>query len=215
MEQLSTAYRPKLGRPTRDQAQARDIALLDTALDLFLDLGFEQTTIDAIARTVGMTKRTLYARYPDKASLFHAAVRLAIDRFTVTQEQIEATDTGDLEQTLIAIAMLRIDLVRTPNGLKLQRIINTESYRFPEIFTDSYELAARPTVEFLAALLERETQAGRLGLAEPAKAAIVFMNMVVSGSVRAIVMGRNPSRAELEDATRYAVGLFLAGACTR
>ena len=52
--------------------------MLDTALSLFLDKGFEQTTIDLIAASVGMTKRTIYAKYEDKAALFRAAVERAI-----------------------------------------------------------------------------------------------------------------------------------------
>ena len=85
-----------------------------------------------------MTKRTVYARYADKASLFHAAVQRAIERQIVPQDVLAGFDKGDLAETLESIARLRIGQVMTPNGLRLQRIINTESYRFPEIFTDNY-----------------------------------------------------------------------------
>src|SRR5687768_15979627 len=139
MDQLTAAFRAGAGRPTREQAVARHHQLLETALDHFLEKGFELTTIEAIAQDVGMTKRTVYARYPDKVALFHAAVNLAIERYTVSPEQIEATDRGDLETTLIAIAWLRIEQVLTPNGLRLQRIINAENYRFPEVFIQSFE----------------------------------------------------------------------------
>ena len=218
MDDIATSMRPRAGRPTREQAAARHNELLETALDHFLDKGFEQATIEAIAHDVGMTKRTVYARYPDKVSLFRAAVNLAIERYTVPQEVIEATDQGDLEQTLIAVAWLRVEQVLNPSGLKLQRIINSESYRFPEIFEPFYRLASQPTVRFLAALLERETRAGRLAVAEPEKAANVFMSMVVGGPVRAIVLaGPLPhlSRSELEERTAFAVRLFLDGARPR
>lgn len=218
MNQMTRVVRGKAGRPTREQAEARQHALLETALDHFLDKGFEQATIEAIAQDVSMTKRTVYARYPDKVSLFRAAVNLAIERYIVPPEVIEATDKGDIEETLIAIALLRVGQVLTPDGLKLQRIINSESYRFPDIFAPFYGLASQPTVRFLASLLERETRAGRLALGEPEKAANVFMSMVVGGPVRAIVLaGSRPalSRGELEDRTRYAVRLFLNGARPR
>ena len=215
MREMAITYRPKAGRPTRDQAQARDAAMLENALDHFLDLGFERTTIESIARSVGMTKRTLYARYPDKVALFRAAVGLAIDRFAVSQEQIEATERDDIEETLVAFAWLRIEQVMTPNGLKLQRIINTESYRFPEIFTETYEIGALPTIQFLADLLARETAAGRLAVDDPMMAANVFMSMVVSGPVRTIVIGNQLRRDEIEDRLRYAVRLFLDGARAR
>ncbi len=207
--------RARAGRPTREQAEARHGELLDCALDHFLDKGYETATIEAIAGDVGMTKRTVYARYADKAALFHAAVRRAIERYTISEQRIAATDCGDLEQTLRNIARLRIDLVSTPEGLKLQRIINTESYRFPEIFTEVYEIGALPTIKFLARLLKRESQAGRLAIAEPAKAANVFMSMVVSGPVRIIVSGNPLPQAEIDERIAYAVSLFLNGARPR
>ena len=215
MGRVSALARPRVGRPTRERAEARHAHLLDRALDQFLDRGFEQATIEAIAASVGMTKRTVYARYPDKASLFRAAVRRAMERLAVEPERIRAADSGDLEQTLIHLARLRVDAVMTPAGLKLQRIINTESYRFPDIFTTSYELGPLPVVRFLAELLERETRAGRLAIAEPVLAANVFMSMVVSGPVRIIVSGNYLAPEEIDRRIRFAVRLFLDGARRR
>jgi len=55
------------GRPTLQEAAERDAQLLDKALELFVANGFERTTIEAITTAVGMAKRTVYARYGDKA----------------------------------------------------------------------------------------------------------------------------------------------------
>ena len=44
--------RPAAGRPTREQAQARQAEMLDAALDMFLDKGFELTTMEAVAAAV-------------------------------------------------------------------------------------------------------------------------------------------------------------------
>ena len=203
------------GRPTKERAEARHAELLDHALDHFLEKGFEPATIEAIAASVGMTKRTVYARYPDKVSLFRAAVRRAIEQLAVPPERIRAADCGDLEQTLINLARLRVDPVTTPQGLKLQRIINTESYRFPDIFTMSYDLGALPVARFLARLLARETRAGRLAIDEPVLAANVFLSMVVGGPVRVVVSGNFLSAKEIDRRIRYAVRLFLEGARRR
>lgn len=208
-------HRARPGRPTREQAEARHGELLEAALDHFLEKGYENATIEAIAAEVGMTKRTVYARYPEKAALFGAAVHRAIERYAIPQERIEATDCGDLEQTLRNIARLRIDLVASPHGLKLQRIIYTESYRFPGIFNDVYEIGALPTVKFLAGLLKRETQAGNLAIAEPVMAANLFMSMVVSGPARVIVAGQGMSAQEIDERIAFAVRLFLNGARPR
>jgi len=67
------------GRPTRQEAAERDAQLLDKALELFVANGFERTTIEAITAAVGMAKRTVYARYGDKTTLFRAALQRAIE----------------------------------------------------------------------------------------------------------------------------------------
>jgi len=215
MNELTAIPRTRAGRPTREQAEARHEELLAVALDHFLDKGYEAATIEAISGAVGMTKRTVYGLYADKAALFHAAVHRAIEHYSISEERIKATDCGDLEQTLRNIARLRIDLVASEQGMKLQRIINTESYRFPEIFNEVYELGALPTIRFLAQLLKRESAAGHLAIDEPAKAANVFMSMVVSGPVRIIVSGNALPAAEIDERVSYAVRLFLDGARPR
>ncbi|MCJ2186367.1 TetR/AcrR family transcriptional regulator C-terminal domain-containing protein [Novosphingobium beihaiensis] len=205
----------RAGRPTREQARARQEALLECALSHFLEKGFEAATIEAIAANVNMTKRTVYARYADKTALFRAAIRRSTERLAATPEVIAATRADNLEETLVNIAKLRIALVSTPEGTKLQRLINTESYRFPDIFQTYYDIAALPTVQFLVGILEGETAAMRLAIDDPLLAANVFMSMVVSGPVRFILSGNELSPEDIDRRVRFAVRLFLNGAKLR
>ena len=202
----------RAGRPTREQARARHEQLLDCAFENFLDKGYEPTTIEAIAAEVSMTKRTVYARYPEKAALFRAALRRGTERRAANRARIEATYAGSLEQTLINIAMLRIELAGTEEGIKLQRLINTEAYRFPDIFQTYYEIAALPTVEFLADLLAEETVRGTLAVEDAMLAANVFMSMVVSGPVRFLASGNALDTESVSHRVAFAVRLFLKGA---
>src|SRR5215469_386877 len=199
------------GRPTREQAEARHEEMLDAALDLFLEHGFELTTIEMVAARVSMTRRTVYAKYVDKAALFNAAVQRAIERQIVPDDVLAGFDQGDLAATLESVARLRIGQVMTPNGLRLQRIINTESYRFPEIFTANFEQSAKPVLDFVAGVLDRAIAAGQVSPTDTAFAASAFMSMVVGGQVRAIVSGRVPARAELDRRINFTVRLLLDG----
>ena len=210
MDATSTMRRGA-GRPTTEQAEARHGELLDAALDLFLEHGFELTTIEMIAARINMTKRTIYARYADKASLFLGAVQRAVERQIVPHRVLAGFDRGDLTETLASIARLRIGQVMTPNGLRLQRIINTESYRFPEIFTANFEQSAKPVIDFVAGLLDRGVAAGQLAPTDSGLAASAFMSMVISGQVRAIVSGRLPTDAEMDTKIYFTVRLLLDG----
>ena len=207
--------RPSAGRPTKAQAKAREDALLDGALDLFLDQGYAQTTIEGVAVALGMTKRTIYARHTDKAALFKAAVRRAIERAAVPPGQFAVLDTGDLEATLLAFARMRVAHVQSEAALKLQRIINAESYRFPEIFAWYSQLSAGPPVAFLTKLLARHTAAGELALGDPGRAAMAFMSLALGGPARSATAGSPLDESESEERIAFAVKLFLNGARTR
>ena len=55
---------------TRDRLQA-------AALDLYVSRGFEQTTVEEIARSVGLTERTFFRHFADKREvLFDGQDRL-------------------------------------------------------------------------------------------------------------------------------------------
>src|SRR5882724_7210326 len=203
--------RPGVGRPTRAQQEQRHEELLNIALDIFLERGFEQTTMEEIATHVGMSKRTVYARYEDKGALFKATVRRAIERYTVPRDALEAVATDDLEATLAAIARLRIANVATPVATKLQRILSAQSYRFPELFNAAFEQGAGHTISFLTDLFVRYSTRGKIEVTEPERAATAFLSLVVGGPARIIVSGNKLNAAETERHIRFAVGLFLKG----
>jgi len=207
--------RPGAGRPTREQAELRHEELLDRALDLFLRKGFEVTTIEAIAASLGMAKRSVYARYQSKAALFRAAVQRAIEQWTVPIEVLQKAESEDLEATLIAVARIRMANATSVPGLRLQRIVNAESYRFPEIFTLAFEQGTRPTIDYLADLLQRHTDKGAVRVAQPRIAATAFLSLVVGGPLRAVVWGKAIDPVAFEQHIRFCVRLFLDGARPR
>ena len=62
---------PGRGRP-RDAA--RDAAIHDAALQLLLQRGYDQLSIESVAARAGVSKATIYRRHRDKAALVAAAV---------------------------------------------------------------------------------------------------------------------------------------------
>ena len=109
------------GRPSLTNEQ-----LLDKALDLFLEQGFERTSIEAICAAAGMAKRTVYARYGDKTSLFKAALQRAIEEWIVPVERLRAAEGADLEQSLLSVGGILLANIMSPAGLRLLRLTNAE-----------------------------------------------------------------------------------------
>jgi AcrR family transcriptional regulator len=212
---LAQAARGRAGRPTREQAQRRQGDLLDMALEVFLEHGYEGATVDQIAQAAGASKRTLYAHYGDKTGLFRAAVERAIERYAVEAEKLMVIESGNLEETLTSLARMRLAHVMSPVGQRLQRITSAESYRFPEIFGLAYEQGTRPMVDFLAEVLRRHAAIGELDIEDPDRTSRAFLSLVVGGPARAMSYGTVIPEEELEQRVRFSVRLFLKGALTR
>jgi AcrR family transcriptional regulator len=203
------------GRPTRAHAIARDAELLDKALDLFLEAGFERTSIEAITAAVGMAKRTIYARYGDKRRLFEAALKRAVDEWRVPTEQLRAAETGDLQASLLAIAQILIANILTPAGIRLMHITNAEARHMPEIGVFTNLLGTRTTRDFLGELFTRRISGGMLSPDEADTAALSFLHLVVGGPANLALGGFRIETAVIESLTAYNVHLFLHGLLPR
>jgi AcrR family transcriptional regulator len=205
--QPTDTARRKPGRPTLSNEQ-----LLDTALDLFLNNGFERTSIDAIAAAAGMAKRTLYARYTDKTALFKAALTRAIQDWLVPIDQLRAAECSDLEQMLLRVAQMLLTNILSPAGLRLLRLSNAVSVSMPEIAAFNTRKGTEPTLAYLADLFRRRLLPPDSPAQEVDEAALAFLHLIVGGPASTAAWGVVLDDAAIDRHTRYCVRLFLHGA---
>ncbi|MEO6718565.1 MAG: TetR/AcrR family transcriptional regulator [Novosphingobium sp.] len=197
-----TPRRP--GRPSLSNEQ-----LLDHACDLFLEQGFERTSIEAICARAGMAKRTVYARYGDKTTLFRAALQRAIAEWIVPIERLRAAEAEDLEASLLAIGNILLANIMSPAGLRLLRLTNSESSRSPDIGAYNVEQGTEPTIAYLADLFIRRLP-GQLAPLEARAAAEGFLHLVTGPAIDA-AWGVRREDAALARHIASSVGLFLHG----
>jgi len=206
----AVATRTGPGRPTKKQIEERNVELLDKALDIFLENGFERTTIREITETVGMAKRTVTSRYGNKVSLLKAALHRAIDEWALPIEPLREAETDDREETLFRIARILVHHNLSPAGLRLLRISNAESYRMPEIGAYALEQGTRSAMSYLSDLFERRFSEGR-PFPDAEKFAFSFLGLVVGSPARMVVWGIAMTDAEIEAHIVHSVRLFLHG----
>lgn len=196
------------GRPTRAEAERRQQRLLDVAGAMFMRLGFDGTSIDAVAETAGVSKRTVYAHYRDKNELFAAVLRRLIDRWLVPINRFQL-GTSDLEPMLIEVGTHLLASALAPQAVSLHRIIIGESERRPEFGRLAHREGRQPAIRAIAAALKRH--AGRLQVDDLEQAAEQFFSLVVDSSLRLAAFGIGPDRRDIPDRVRAAVTLFLNG----
>ncbi len=203
-----------MGRPTREESADLRELLRHAALKMFLDHGYNGTTMESVAAAAGVSKRTLYAAYPDKRALFGSVVTWALGRQEWADPATE-TSPDDLAGGLRAIARATLARALDPEIVRLSRMAMTEATRFPEIVGDAHALLWSPRLRAVMELLQRHTQDGTVAVDDPELAAEQFLAMVSAIPARLAAFGVFRP-AEVEDRhLDHAVTLFLKGALTR
>ncbi|HWB48494.1 MAG TPA: TetR/AcrR family transcriptional regulator [Stellaceae bacterium] len=182
---------------------------------LFLGHGFGATSIEAVAKQAGISKRTFYHRFTGKEALFEAVVRRLMERWLPPFDAalLSPPDLADALQRA-AESMLRI--VLTPEALALHRLIIHEAQRFPGLARIMHELGAASGIERIASHLQPRVQSGELRPIDPHFAAEQFiLSVVTAPQRRALGLGVPLSATEIAAHATRAVALFLDGARAR
>jgi TetR/AcrR family transcriptional regulator, mexJK operon transcriptional repressor len=198
------------GRPTRQEAERRHRELLETTKRLLLERGWEATSIDEISRQSGVAKRFLYARYPDKAALFFAAVAQFRDEQIGTLGAL-GSPPDDVEEGLLTLGRQMLSVALRDESLAIIRLFLAEAPRmgnFAKIFAESFPRRGLSGIEhFMTTYADR----GALVLDDPLLAAEHFAMLVISFPQRLAMLGHRDSPEVNERRLRSAVGLFLNG----
>ena len=194
------------GRPTAAGSAERDGRILDAAAELFLRDGFAAASIEGIAAAAGVSKRTFYARFPDKQAAFLAVVRRLVGVWLAGFDAaLEGAPT--LHEALLAAGRGMLAVALTPQALALHRLVVAEAGR-PEVGMALQAGGSLSGIERLCRILH----AHRPDL-PPARLAFLaeqFQHLVVAGpQARAIGLGP-PMDAGATDAWCWdSVAMFM------
>src|ERR1700732_2631238 len=120
------------GRPSRQQSPERADRILDIAETLFISHGFGATSIEAVAKRAGISKRTFYHRFSGKERLFEAVLRRLMARWLPAFDAA-LLSPASLEDALRGSAEHMLKIALTPEALALHRMIIHEAQRFPAL----------------------------------------------------------------------------------
>ena len=101
--------RPSRGGRPRDEA--REQAILDAAIDLVAEVGYDAMSIEAVAARAKSSKATIYRRWPGKAELVAEAMRRRAEPVLE-----DLPDTGSLRGDLLALVQRMFDGMKGVDG---------------------------------------------------------------------------------------------------
>ena len=103
--------------------------IISKSEELFLSLGFKSVTMDDIANTIGISKKTIYAHFSNKTELVEVVTFSVLDHITEGIDRINAASVNPIEE-LYEIKMFVM------NYLKNERVSPQHQLKkyYPEIF---------------------------------------------------------------------------------
>lgn len=197
------------GRPTREQASRLDEAVREAALELFLEHGYEGTSMNAIAAAAGTTKPSLYARFPAKEDVFRSVLGWAVQRPDWPVPEPEDPDLDDLHGALVAIAQAALTRALDPRMIKLEQIAIAHASRYPELARRTYGTGFWPRRKLVADLLRRHAATGAIQADDPDILAEHFLGMATGAPSRLASFGILRTADDQERHTAMAVEIFL------
>jgi AcrR family transcriptional regulator len=203
------ARRPR-GRPADSRKHA---GILAVAMDVFLERGYHDASMDLIARRANVSKITVYAHFSNKEALFSAIIAELAGRLTGTIQRLALADLPP-EQALRRVGRAYLELALAPRSLALHRLVVAEAARHPQLGKLIFRNGPMAIVGTLAGYLRGQPS---LRLADPELAAQQFLGMVLAQNQLRLLLAARPSARSAPGIDRmidHAVDLFLSG-CRR
>lgn len=189
-------------------------AILDAATRIFIDRGYNGTSMNAIAEAAPVSKPTLYSHFENKHELFAAVIATQCE--ALLNDVIAAdTESGDFAVSLTTIARSFVDLIYSREGLAIYRLIVAEQQQFPTLGELVYGSGPRPVLERLSGFFKELGQRGRLKIPDADVAARLFVGMLQGDDHFRCLLGLQSglTDAEKNDLVNAAVTLFIRGHC--
>lgn len=84
-----------------DAEAARQVAIVDAATGIFLRYGFKKTTMEDIARTVGVSRQALYLYFPTKEAVFKAVISRTLAAMRTEASAVLAREDRDISERVL------------------------------------------------------------------------------------------------------------------
>lgn len=188
------AKRPR-GRPRPEDVADIEDKLLEVALQEFQEQGYGAASVTKIVKIAGMSKTTLYSRYPSKEHLFRAILKRQIERYSPWASLSADTGSLNLEQGLKAYADRTLKLSLENDELAVNHLIYSEIHRFPELgvaAAERTELGIKRIAEFIRHCAEAE----QIPCKDPDAIAEVFIHMIRGWYINVMLSKRKVTDAQ-------------------
>lgn len=192
----------------RVKTDERRGAIIDAAMALFHEVGYERASMAAISARVGGSKQTLYSYFKSKEELFSAAMVAAMEERGYQLLDLLDPETADLRITLTRFGEAYLDFIASPEIILNNRIAISAASS-GDLGAQLYRLGPRRLWNEVTAYLAIRMEQGQLKAPSPELAALHLQGLLEAGYAEPLLFGAPPF-INKEDAASLAIDTYLA-----
>jgi AcrR family transcriptional regulator len=187
--------------------------ILEKALDVFIDEGYESATFQKIADRCGITRTTLYIYFRNKKEIFNYSIKQLLGN--VEKDIIEAKENGELNYADKITRILTVVLDQLEENRAFLSVILNFVINLSKGGINADTRIRRRTVRlrhFLATMVIDGIRAGEIAPIDVRAADDLLYGIIESAIFRLVVL-KHDSIAELKSAVSLAVDQMRRDVC--
>lgn len=200
------------GRRGRPANEALGQTIVDAAGELFVELGFQATTLDKIAQRAKISKLSIYRHFENKEALFRAAIATGCHQLFAPQALLEGID-GSAEDQLMAVGSSLLRTLLRSDVRSVEAMVMADQTNPKSLSKLHYEAGPAHVIAQIEALLRQLHAKAVLNVPDPLRSARLFAALF-KGSDLLMIARFDQARAEddneIESYCRSAVAMFIA-----
>jgi TetR/AcrR family transcriptional repressor of mexJK operon len=193
----------------RSKPKPKEQEVLDVATDYFLAHGYQGASINAMARSSGISKESIYRYFSSKKQLFEAVICRELAEYQAgVRRALSAEKTMDLREALINIAETVLEVATTDRTLALRRLIFDEARRSPDVGQHYYKIGPEYAFAAVEAIFRSHQSESEF---DPAILSRHFLALVAWRPIleRECALGPAPTRAQIRARVEPTVRDFM------
>ena len=155
----------------------RDETIVDAARQVFLERGFQATTLE-VAERAGVSEGTLFKRFNNKIELFQVAMRSQIEEPPFLRTLSDRVGRGDVRDNLVDVGLEAVGFFRTIWPLIVMAFANPGPGGVPCLFHEGADPLPIRTLRALTSFFEAEARSGRMREHDPEVLARMFLGAI-------------------------------------
>jgi len=194
---------------SRLKPKAKEQEVLDVATEYFLQHGYRGASINAMARSSGISKESIYRYFSSKQQLFEAVIGRELIEYRRSLHRLDATlRSMDLRSALVTVAETILGIITTDRTLALRRLIFDEATRSPEVGQHYYKIGPGQAYSVLESVLETHPHESDFDIPTLARHFTGLLSWRVTLERQCAVRGQ-PTQAEIAELSAALVDDFM------